>query len=170
MDQSRGCRPGEHELKVFRQSRIRLYLDLFFVLIAFLFIGVLFVLSSFFQLAILFILIVIAALVSLAVFINWYFTVYVITSVRVEYRSGIISKVEEEICLEDIQTVDTQQDIIGRIFDHGDIKIEAAGLNTIILKNVHHAHRLAHEIANLSLEYNKKTPIKIPKEPPVFSV
>jgi len=170
MEQVREKKPGEKELKIFRQSPIRLYIDLFFVVIAFCFIGVLFILSSFFQIILIAVLLVFAVLVAAAVYINWYFTVYTITSVRVEYQSGIIARFEEEIALEDIQTVDTHQDLIGRIFDHGDIMIEAAGNNTIILKNVHHAHHLAHEITNLSLQYNRNVKLKLPRDKEVFSV
>ena len=164
----RELKSGEKILRRFRQSRIRLYMDLGFVLIAFVFLGIVFALSSLYNPIIIVILLFLAILLSGAVFTNWYFTVYIITSVRVEYQTGIIAKFEEEIALEDIQTVDTHQDIVGRIFDHGDISIESAGLNTIILKNVKHAHRLAHEIANLSLEYNKDVKLRIPRNKKMF--
>ena len=165
----REFKTGEKQLKVFRQSRIRLYMDLGFVLIAFAFIGLLFGISGFINFLIVILLILLAFLVGLAVFVNWRSTVYYITSIRVEYQSGIIAKYEEEIALEDIQTVDTHQDIIGRIFDHGDILIESAGMNKIVLKNVRHAHRMAHEIATLSLEYNKDVKLRMPKGKEMFA-
>jgi uncharacterized membrane protein YdbT with pleckstrin-like domain len=169
MAELRQRKAGERELKVFRQCKNRLYLDLSFVFLGFAFIGVLLGATQLFQITyLILILIVFALIVGFAVYINWYFTTYIITTMRVEYRSGIISKMEEEISLDDIQSIDTKQDIVGRIFHYGDIYIEAAGANLIILKNVHQAHRLAHEIATLSLEYNKN--VKFKKDEEVFSV
>jgi uncharacterized membrane protein YdbT with pleckstrin-like domain len=169
MAELRQRKTGERELKVFRQCKNRLYLDWVFVFLAVLLIGVLLGMSGFFQMGYLIaVLFVLMLCIGFAIYVNWYFTVYVITTVRIEYRSGIIARAEEEISLEDIQTIDTKQDLIGRIFKHGDIYIEAAGSNLIILKNVHHAERLAHEIATLSLEYNKDVRIRKNKE--IFSV
>lgn len=159
---------GEKELRVFRQSPMRLCLDLSFIVLAFILIGVLLSLSVSFSIIEIFILLVVMAMVGFAAYLNWYFTIYIITSVRVEYQVGIIGRYEEEIALEDIQTVNTHQDIIGRIFAHGDILIESAGMKTIILKNVRHAHRIAHEIATLSLEYNQDVSVKIPRGKQMF--
>jgi len=160
MEEKKPNRACEEDIRIFRQSRSRLYVDLLFVVLAFLGIGVLFSLSSLIQpyiLTLIMVLILLAAFVGFAAFLNWYFTVYKITTIRIEYKSGIISKVEEEICLEDIQTVDAIQSFIGRFLGHGDIKVEAAGQNIIILKNVRHAHKIAHEITNLSIKYNKNS-------------
>ncbi|MCX6809838.1 MAG: PH domain-containing protein [Candidatus Berkelbacteria bacterium] len=160
MSEKTPIRPSEQDIRVFRQSRSRLYTDLLFVVFAFLGIGILFSLSTLVQPYIWFvilILVVLTALVGFGAFLNWYSTVYKITTIRIEYKSGIISKVEEEICLEDIQTVDAIQNFIGRFLGHGDIKVEAAGQNIIILKNVRHAHKIAHEITNLSIKYNKNS-------------
>lgn len=169
MAELRQRKAGERELKIFRQCKDRLYLDYFFVFVGFGCIGILLGVTQLFQISYLvLILSVLALIVGLAVYLNWYFTIYVITTMRIEYRSGIISKMEEEISLDDIQSLDTKQDIIGRIFHYGDIYIESAGANLIILKNVHQAHRLAHEITTLSLEYNKN--VKFKKDKEVFSV
>ncbi len=150
---------GEKDLIIFRQSRDRLYLDLAIVALAFIGLCIMFYSSTFFNPIVLIILFFIIILVCITVYVSWYFTIFKITTIRVEYKSGLISKIEEEIALEDIQTVDTVQSLIGRLLNHGDIKIESAGNNIIILKNVHNAHNLAHQIATLSLNYNKSVEI-----------
>ncbi len=151
---------SEKDLIIFRQSRDRLFLDLAIVALSFVGLIILFASSAIFPTVFLLIVVIIGLMVGLTVFASWYFTIYKITTIRVEYKSGLISKMEEEICLEDIQTVDTVQSLLGRLLNHGDIKIESAGNNTIILKNVHNAHNLAHQIATLSLHYNKTVEVK----------
>jgi uncharacterized membrane protein YdbT with pleckstrin-like domain len=155
----------EQDLITFRQSKDRLYLDLVIVFLSFIGLSIMFVLSGLFPPIVLVAIFIIALFVGGTIFLTWYFTIYKITSIRIEYKSGIISKVEEEICLEDIQTVDAIQSLLGRLLNHGDIKIEAAGNNVIILKNVHNAHNLAHQIATLSLRYNKDVELGEEAEP-----
>jgi uncharacterized membrane protein YdbT with pleckstrin-like domain len=165
MDEEIVRQHNEKDLVIFRQSRDRLYLDLGIVLLSFIGLSIMFLVSALFPPIIILIIFAIAVFVGAVIYLTWYYTIYTITSIRIEYKSGIISKVEEEICLEDIQTVDAMQSLIGRLLNHGDIKIESAGNNIIVLKNVHNAHHLAHQIATLSLHYNKDVELKEDQTP-----
>lgn len=151
---------GEKDLLIFRQSKKRLYLDMIVVILACMGLGVLFLFSPISHFIVFLGLLLLAVLISSAVFVNWYFTIYKITTIRIEYSSGVIVRLDEEMCLEDIQTVDDVHTLIGRILNFGDVKIESAANNTIVLKNVHNADNLAHQIANLSLHYNKEVEVK----------
>ena len=150
----------EKDLLIIRQSKKRLYLDMAIVILACIGLGVLFLFSPISHFTVFLGLLLLAVLICSAVFVNWYFTVYKVTTIRIEYSSGVILKLQEEMCLEDIQTVDDEHTLIGRILNFGDVKIESAANNIIVLKNVHNADNLAHQIANLSLHYNKEVEVK----------
>src|SRR4051795_1361540 len=58
---------------------------------------------------------------------QWRMTYFVVTSRRVIYRSGVVSKRGVEIPLERINNINFHQRIIDRIIGAGDLDIESAG-------------------------------------------
>jgi uncharacterized membrane protein YdbT with pleckstrin-like domain len=60
-------------------------------------------------------------------YLGWRMTYFVVTSRRVIYRSGVISKRGVEIPLERINNINFHQRIIDRIIGAGDLDIESAG-------------------------------------------
>ena len=146
----------EETILEFRQSKVRLVIDLLLIVLIIIGLIVLFSYTVFYNYIVVLALIIIGLFVGSVVFFYWLSTVYRVTNVRIEYSSGILNKMSEELCLEDIQTVDTTQSIAARILNDGDIKIEAAGNNIIIFKHVEKPQSIARKITNLSLSYNKK--------------
>ena len=59
--------------------------------------------------------------------IQWYFTIYVLTTERLITRSGVIARSGIEIPLESIANVLFRQNIVERILRSGDLLIESAG-------------------------------------------
>jgi membrane protein YdbS with pleckstrin-like domain len=60
-------------------------------------------------------------------YFKWRMTYFVVTSRRVIYRSGVISKRGVEIPLERINNINFHQRLIDRIIGAGDLDIESAG-------------------------------------------
>lgn len=60
-------------------------------------------------------------------YLGWRMTYFVVTSRRVIYRSGVISKRGVEIPLERINNINFHQRVIDRIIGAGDLDIESAG-------------------------------------------
>ena len=60
-------------------------------------------------------------------YFQWVMTYFVVTSRRVIYRTGVISKKGVEIPLERINNINFHQRIIDRIIGAGDLDIESAG-------------------------------------------
>jgi uncharacterized membrane protein YdbT with pleckstrin-like domain len=60
-------------------------------------------------------------------YMQWRMTYFVVTSRRVIYRSGVISKRGVEIPLERINNINFHQRLIDRIIGAGDLDIESAG-------------------------------------------
>jgi len=60
-------------------------------------------------------------------YVNWYFTHFVVTSDRVIFRTGVISKRGVEIPLDRINNINFHQGIFERVIGAGDLDIESAG-------------------------------------------
>lgn len=60
-------------------------------------------------------------------YVNWYFTHFVVTTDRVIYRTGVISKKGVEIPLDRISNINFSQRIFERVIGAGDLSIESAG-------------------------------------------
>ena len=65
--------------------------------------------------------------VGLWTFINWFFTLYAITSERLITRRGVLSRWGLDIPLENINDVKFSQNILERVLRSGDLLIESAG-------------------------------------------
>ena len=60
-------------------------------------------------------------------YLQWRMTYFVVTSRRVIYRSGVVSKRGVEIPLERVNNINFHQRLIDRIIGAGDLDIESAG-------------------------------------------
>src|SRR3989442_10916117 len=60
-------------------------------------------------------------------YFQWKMTYFVVTSRRVIYRTGVLSKTGVEIPLERVNNINFHQRIIDRIIGAGDLDIESAG-------------------------------------------
>jgi uncharacterized membrane protein YdbT with pleckstrin-like domain len=73
------------------------------------------------------VLLVVTALWTLARYVKWLTTMFVITSHRVIFRAGFIAKSGIEIPLERVNNVNFSQTILERILGAGDLLIESGG-------------------------------------------
>lgn len=88
---------------------------------------------------------------SLAPYMRWRFTLFVLTNERVITRGGIIAKHSKEIPLETINDVAFSQSIIERILGAGDLRIESAGeQGQNLFTNVRHPENVQLEIYRAS--------------------
>tara|TARA_B110000967_G_C18878931_1_gene559882 strand:+ start:249 stop:623 length:375 start_codon:yes stop_codon:yes gene_type:complete len=65
-----------------------------------------------------------------------FFVEYGLTSKRVIFKSGIISRNTEEMRLSKIETVEVKQGIIGRIFGYGNVIVTGTGTSSVVLNYV----------------------------------
>src|SRR5215217_2707046 len=72
-------------------------------------------------------LLIVAALAALWGFLSWRATTYAITSNSFRLRRGVFQKSERTIPLEHVQSVDTVQGVIQRVFGVYEVRIETAG-------------------------------------------
>jgi uncharacterized membrane protein YdbT with pleckstrin-like domain len=74
-------------------------------------------------------LVIAAAVIPLSVapFVTWWFTSYVLTNERLITRSGVIAREGVEIPLENVNNVLFSQNVVERILKSGDLLIESAG-------------------------------------------
>jgi uncharacterized membrane protein YdbT with pleckstrin-like domain len=80
-------------------------------------------------------------------YFQWTMTYFVVTSRRVIYRSGVISKRGVEIPLERINNINFHQRIIDRIIGAGDLDIESAGKDGLThFDFIRHPDGVQHEI------------------------
>lgn len=59
-----------------------------------------------------------------------------VTTKRVIYKKGIISRQSEEMKISSIETVEIEQGIMGRLFGFGNVKISGRGISDLVFKNV----------------------------------
>lgn len=71
--------------------------------------------------------------VDLVMILDWLTTTYTLTNRRVQFEFGIISHQTKTITLSQITDVQDQIGILGRIFNYGNVRIEAANINSEIL-------------------------------------
>lgn len=59
-----------------------------------------------------------------------------VTNKRVIYKTGIISRLSEEMKLGSVETVEIIQGVLGRILGYGTIKITGRGASDVLFRNV----------------------------------
>jgi uncharacterized membrane protein YdbT with pleckstrin-like domain len=80
-------------------------------------------------------------------FLQWRFTYFVVSSQRVIYRTGVISRKGTEIPLERINNINFNQNIWERIIGAGDLEVESAGKDgQTTFENVNHPDGVQQEI------------------------
>lgn len=99
------------------------------------------------------ILILLLLLIGSVIFLSWHNNVYILTNKRVENKTGIIGTREEEVALNDIQSVDVTRTPIGSIFNFGTVMIKASGeKREVDFTNVANARIIARQISDLSID------------------
>ena len=81
-------------------------------------------------------LVVIGILIFLSIMIRIWTTEMVVTSERVIYKRGWISRSTEELAIDSVEEVNLNQGFIGRIFNFGRIDIRGKGEGLISLPNI----------------------------------
>lgn len=85
--------------------------------------------------------------------LNWYLTIYRLTTKRVESRNGILGVREEEISLDDVQHVDIRRTFPGVLLNYGTVIVHAAGTNANVeLTNISNPKTVANKIEDLAIE------------------
>ena len=96
-------------------------------------------------------------IVTSIMFLYWRSTIYRLTSKRVENRIGIFGLREEEISHDDIQAVDVQQSILGKVFNFGTVMIKAAGASREVdFTNIASPKQIANRIEDLAIEASRR--------------
>lgn len=70
--------------------------------------------------------VIVALLLALVLFLGWVNTLYTLTDLRLQWEFGIFGKRAKNIGNADIQAVQVDQGIIGRIFNYGDVLTRSA--------------------------------------------
>lgn len=80
---------------------------------------------------------VVTFFITTIIVLDWLSTIYTLTNRRVQWRFGIIGEQTKTIALNQITNTKLTIGIFGRIFNYGNITIEAANINsTIIFKGI----------------------------------
>jgi len=105
-------------------------------------------------------------------YLQWRMTYFVVTSRRVIYRSGVISKRGVEIPLERINNINFHQRLIDRIIGAGDLDIESAGKDgQSHFDFIRHPDGVQHEIyrqmetRNMPVAMVQQAPAAAPAQP-----
>ncbi len=98
------------------------------------------------------------AVMLVGMYLKWIFTLFVVTSDRVIYRTGVIAKNGVEIPLERINNINFRQGIFERIIGAGTLEIESAGEDgQSNFRNVRHPDAVQQELYRCMEANNKKT-------------
>jgi membrane protein YdbS with pleckstrin-like domain len=110
-------------------------------------------------------------------YFQWRMTYFVVTSRRVIYRTGVISKHGVEIPLERINNINFHQRIIDRIIGAGDLDIESAGRDgQSHFDFIRHPDGVQHEIyrqmeaRNMPVAMVQPAPAVVAPSPPAATV
>jgi uncharacterized membrane protein YdbT with pleckstrin-like domain len=97
------------------------------------------------------------ALWLLTKFLSWKFTYFVVTSDRLIYRHGVLSKRGIEIPLERINNINFGQGILERVIGAGDLQIDSAGKEgQSHFYNIRHPDGVQQEIYRQMEAYDRK--------------
>lgn len=93
-----------------------------------------------------------------AAYLQWIFTLFVVTSDRIIYRSGVIAKNGIEIPLERLNNINFDQTIFERLIGAGTLIIESAGEEgRSVFKDVRHPDAVQQEINRCRELNDRKT-------------
>jgi len=73
-----------------------------------------------------------------------------VTNKRVIFKTGIIGRKSEEMKLASIETVEINQDILGRIFGFGNIKVTGRGTSDVVFKGINDPMSVKRQIESVS--------------------
>lgn len=144
--------PGEETIFEIRPSFIILIFQMVPVVVAIALILVLFGATGLFNIWFYLIILVVGVFVVFTIFLNWYYTIYRLTTKRVENQFGIFGRREEEIALKDVQAVDNDRTFWGKIFGYGNVVIKAAGqYREVDFINISDSKRIADRIEDMAM-------------------
>ena len=147
--------PGEEIIFEIRPSFIILVFQMVPVVVAIALILILFGATGFFNIWFYLIILVVGIFVAFAVFLNWYHTIYRLTTKRVENQFGIFGRREEEIALKDVQAVDNTRTFWGRIFGYGNVVIKTAGQHREVdFINISNSKAIADRIEDMAMNHS----------------
>jgi uncharacterized membrane protein YdbT with pleckstrin-like domain len=90
-------------------------------------------------------------------YLDWRFTHFVVTSRRVVFRTGVVSKKGVEIPLSRINNINFSQGVVERMIGTGDLEIESAGRDgQSVFDNVRHPDGVQQEIYRM-MEEDERT-------------
>jgi membrane protein YdbS with pleckstrin-like domain len=90
-------------------------------------------------------------------YLKWNFTHFVVTSDRVIFRTGVLSKRAVEIPLERVSNINFHQRIWERMIGAGDLEIESAGRDgQSVFNNVRHPEAVQQELYKQMEQYARK--------------
>jgi uncharacterized membrane protein YdbT with pleckstrin-like domain len=90
-------------------------------------------------------------------YLDWTFTYFVVTSERVIFRTGVVSKRGVEIPLSRINNINFNQSVWERIIGAGDLSIESAGKDgQSTFEDVRHPDGVQQEIYRVSEEHERR--------------
>jgi len=93
------------------------------------------------------------------IFLDWIYTKYYLTNLRLIEERGIIGKRIVIIWLDKVQDVTCKFGILGRIFGFGDIEIESAGTDgKIVFGFLPSPRKLREEIEKATLPFHWQVP------------
>jgi len=143
--------PGEKVIFEIRPSPVILIAKLLSLLVAIAGIVVIFVFVKIKYLWVYPVIGLVGIFVGVIIFLSWYYSIFCLTTKRVENRYGIIGSREEEITLDDVQAVDAESSFWGAIFNFGTVIIKAAGSNREVdFTDIHDAKKVARQIEDLT--------------------
>ncbi len=155
-DESIRAVPGESTIFEIRPSKVILFARLASLFIAIAGIYLIFILTGLSQILIYIGVAIFGILIGLTIYLVWYYSIYRLTTKRVENRFGVIGSREEEITLDDVQAVDVENNFWGAIFNFGTVIIKAAGASREVdFVNIHDAKKIANKIEDLSTRYKR---------------
>ena len=73
-----------------------------------------------------------------------------LTSKRVIYKRGIVSRHTEEMKIASIETVEIDQGIWGRILGFGDVKVTGRGISDVVLQTIDDPMEVKRQIESVS--------------------
>ncbi len=92
----------------------------------------------------------------IVIFLEWLYTKYYLTNLRLVEKRGVIGKIIVSISLDKVQDVKCKFGIIGRIFGFGDLEIESAGtLGKIIFNFIPSPRKFQEKIQKAIQEIKK---------------
>lgn len=74
--------------------------------------------------------------IAIYVYLKLKFTEQGVTSKRIILKTGIISRISEEMKISSVETVEIKQGVLGRLFGFGNLEITGRGSSDLVFRNI----------------------------------